>query len=81
LLKKIINQGILEGVFHQVDVEVFALNVLYLLPSVFTRSVALFDILTFPFDDKQKDETLEGRVINYLMSSLSVKEVKLTVNP
>lgn len=70
LLKKIIIQGSAEGVFRQVDAEILALNILYLLPTLFTRPQTIFETLTCPIETPKGAAELEQRITAYLMSIL-----------
>jgi len=74
LLHNIITKGILQNVFQHVDIEVFALNVIYLMPTVFTRPATLFAQLGFLTNDHQQNNSLENRIIRFLMSSLMIKK-------
>ncbi len=72
LLHHIIAKGISDGVFHHVDIEVFVLNIIYFLPTVFTRPAALFSRLGFPENDQAHGNSLENRIISFLLSSLII---------
>lgn len=72
LISTIIENGVSTGVFRKVDVAVFALNILYLLPTLFTRPDSLFIQLGFTENHDSAVDTVENRVINFLMSSLII---------
>ena len=75
LLHNIITDGILQGVFQHVDIEVYALNIIYMLPTIFTRPGRLFVQLGFSVNDDAKPNSLENRIIGFLMSSLITKNI------
>jgi len=70
LLHNIITQGILEDVFKWVDIEVFVLNILYLMPTLFTRPDSLFGRLGFSVAANAHHNSLENRIISFFLSSL-----------
>lgn len=72
LLHNIVTEGILKSVFHHIDIEVFALNIIYLLPTLFTRPSALFAQLGFSLAEGTEQNSLENRIVSFLMSSLIV---------
>ncbi|WP_142530590.1 TetR/AcrR family transcriptional regulator [Pedobacter westerhofensis] len=75
LIHNIITRGILQNVFQHIDIEVFALNIIYLLPTVFTRPPALFAQLGFSTNDHRQSNSLENRIIQFLMASLIIKKI------
>jgi AcrR family transcriptional regulator len=70
LLHTIITKGIVENVFKRVDIEVSVLNILYLLPTLFTRPDTLFGQLGFAVAANAHHNSLENRIVNYFLSSL-----------
>ena len=75
LLHNIITDGILEGVFQHIDIEVYALNIIYMLPTIFTRPGSLFVQLGFSVGDEGNTNSLENRIISFLLSSLIIKNI------
>ena len=61
-LLKIINNGIETGHFKRIDAEIFALNILSFIPSVFTGNLSSLMHLNEPVR-----EDVTGRMINYIL--------------
>jgi len=72
LIHTIIGNGVSLGVFREIDTAVFGLNVLYLLPTLFTRPDSLFNQLGFSESHDSAVDSLENRVLTFLMSSLII---------
>jgi len=70
LLRNIITKGIVQDVFKHVDIEVFVLNILYLLPTLFTKPDTLFGQLGFAVGADAHHNSLENRIVSYFLSSL-----------
>jgi len=75
LLHEVITNGVLIGVFQPVDIEVISLNIIYMLPTVFTRPVTLFNQLGFSMNQYSHGTSLENRVVAFLMSPLIIKKI------
>jgi TetR/AcrR family transcriptional regulator len=68
-LRKIITNGITRGYFKKIDEEVFVLNILALVPSVFTNHLTMRIHL-----NKQPHEDFVRRIVNYMMSMLILED-------
>lgn len=73
LLQKIVQTGIGQGCFRQVDVELFTLDVLYLLPALFTSPLAAVGSLE-PELVEDTGQDANKRIIAHIMSSLVIPQ-------
>ncbi|MEN0053252.1 MAG: TetR/AcrR family transcriptional regulator [Mucilaginibacter sp.] len=68
-LLHIIQRGIAEGYFKKIHEELFALNILALIPALFTEHLPARVHLSHP-----SNENFAGEIVSYIMSALTIED-------